>query len=55
MERREGTGFGVNVVAVAIYILFGVLEALQTMTLDVQPATAGPMTAERQPTWTDDG
>ena len=30
------------------------LRALQAATADLQAAAAGPMTAEKQPTWTDD-
>ena len=33
----------------------GVLEALQAVTADLQPAASGRMIAEKQPTWTDAG
>ena len=38
--------------AVAIYGFSGALEALLTLTADLQPAASGPMTAEKQPTLT---
>ena len=49
-----GTGSKVNGVGVVNHFLCGALTALQTMIAHLQPAASGPMTAEKQPTWTDD-
>ena len=33
---------------------FGARKAFQTLPASLEPAASGPMTAEKQPTWTDD-
>ena len=42
------------VVGVVTYMLLGALKELQIVTADLQPTASGTMTAEKQPTWTDD-
>ena len=49
---RGVTGSKGNGVAVVNHVDFRTRRALQTVIADLQPAASGPMTAEKQPTWT---
>ena len=48
-----GSRIHYNGVTLVNHVEIGAIEALQTMTADLQPAASGPMTAQKQPTQTD--